>query len=78
MAFEFNRASDLVKSHIAEAIKQHFVYDGVDRMIEVYTALSGAEDGADCGKCTYAYDGSSTRITGMKEELSTWDEAWDF
>ncbi len=31
-----------------------------------------------CIKMTYAYDGSSERITDMKEELAEWDGDWDF
>ena len=78
MALTDRKASDLVKSHLAEAIKQHIVYDGSERMSIVYTALAGALDGDQCGKTTYQYDGASTRVTGMKEELDVWDSAWDF
>lgn len=71
------KASDLVKTHIAEAIKQYFEYDGSDRMVVVYSASTGALHGESCGKTEYAYDGGSTRVIKMKESLATWDEAWD-
>ena len=71
------KATDLVKSHLAEAVKQYLVYDGFGRMIEVYTALTEAQNGEQCGKTTYEYNGGTTQVIKMKEELATWDSTWD-
>ncbi len=72
------KPKDFVKAIEHEAIKQHMEYDGSDRVEEIYTALYGTKDGESCIKMTYAYDGSSERITDMKEELAEWDGDWDF
>ena len=70
-------ASHLLKSHLNEAVKQYIVYDGTGRMIETYTALTNAIHGAVAEKTTYGYSGATTRVIKMKEEVSTWDSAWD-
>lgn len=72
------RPADFVKSGPTEGIKSHMVYDGSNRLSEVYEAMADALNGATALKTSYQYDGASTRITGMKEELSTWNSAWDF
>ncbi len=71
------KATDLVKSHLAEAVKQYIVYDGSGRMIEVYSARTDAIDAESCGKTEYVYDGATTRVIKMKESLSAWDSTWD-
>jgi hypothetical protein len=71
------KATDLVKSHLAEAVKQYIVYDVSGRMIEVYSARTDAEHGESCGKTEYGYDAATTRVIKMKESLSAWDSSWD-
>lgn len=72
------KPTDKIKSHGKEGLKVHIVYDGSNRMSEVYETLADAIHGQVALKTTYQYDGITTRITGMKEELSTWDSSWDF
>jgi hypothetical protein len=60
-----------------EGIKQYFVYDVNDRIIEVYEVFTNAKDGAPCLKTTYTYWGTSKRVKLMKEYLSTWDISWE-
>jgi hypothetical protein len=72
------RPSDLVVPHQHEAIKAHFVYDEFQRLVESYTALSDADDGAKALKTSYQYVGTTSKVADMKEEIAQWDAAWDF
>lgn len=67
-----NRPSDLLKPHQNEAVKMYIVYDGSNRMIETYTAVTDAQDGDQCMKTVYTYAGASNRIIKMKESLDVW------
>lgn len=78
MTFNSVRPSDLVVPHQVEAIKSHFVYDSYMRLIESYTAMADAPHGSKALKTSYQYIGNSSKPSGMKEEISAWDEAWDF
>ena len=60
-----------------ELVKQHIAYDGSDRMEYVYEARAAAGNGDKCLGTQYAYDGSSTRVTGVREFEATWDSSWD-
>jgi len=66
-----------IKTNSAENIKQHFVYDGSNRMVGVYEARENAADGDPCLLTTYTYVSTSTRVQAMKETDSTWNGAWD-
>jgi hypothetical protein len=73
-----NHASDYIKPHLLEAVKQHHVYDGQDRMTGHYVAMVDAEHGDNCQLTTYTYrTPTSTQVLGVKESLSTWDSSWD-
>jgi hypothetical protein len=72
-----NAATDFISSHFREAVKTFSVYDGTNRLIEFYTALTDAEDSGMCLKTEYSYDGATTRILKSKESLATWSSAWD-
>jgi hypothetical protein len=78
MSQSFIKNSDFIQSFQKEGIKQHIEYDGSNRMTEVYEAMAYAEHGDHCTKTSYQYDGASNRVSGMKEEMSTWNSAWDF
>lgn len=73
-----NRSSDFIRSSGVEGIKMHIAYDGSNRMELVYEASADAKNGEACLLTTYQYIGITTRISGMKEELATWDSSWDF
>lgn len=66
-----------LKIQAHELIKQHCEYDGSGRMIEVYTVRNDAIDGTPCTVVKYVYDGLSSRVLYMKEEVSSWDAAWE-
>lgn len=70
--------TDFISSHHREAVKQWIVYDGLNRMVTVFIALTDAPHGAKCGRTDYAYVGNSTRIQASKESIDTWNQAWDF
>lgn len=69
--------TDFISSHGKEAVKQWFVYDGLNRMVTVYVALTDAGDGDRCLRTDYTYIGSSARIQSMRESIAAWDAAWD-
>ncbi len=60
-----------------EAMKSFSVYDGSDRLITRYEAVSNALDQAPCLKTTYTYIGASTRVEKSKEEIGVWLTAYD-
>lgn len=72
-----NSATDFIKPHGREALKQYIVYDALYRMIAVYEAVADTAVGDQCLKTEYAYDGGSSRIVKMKESLATWQAGWD-
>ncbi len=66
-----------LKSHAHEYVKQYMVYDGSNRMTDLYTAYIDAADGESCMRTQYEFDGSSARIVKRKESNSTWDSSWE-
>ena len=72
------RATDLVIPHINEAIKSHFEYDGFGRLLFSVTALADSDHGDRALRTDYQYLLTTNKVTGSKEELTTWDSAWDF
>lgn len=71
------KASDFIKPHALEAVKQYIVYDGFNRMSETYVALSDSEHGTPCLKTEYVYAADSARVIKLKESIAVWDSAWD-
>ena len=67
----------LLKSLGLELTKEHQVYDGSNRVIEFYQAVTGATNGEPCLRIDYTYDGATSRIVGRKETEVTWNSAWD-
>ena len=70
-------ADELLQALGKEVLKLHRVYDGSNRLIEQYETFANTVDNGVALKTTYTYDGASERVVGMKEELATWDSAWD-
>jgi hypothetical protein len=70
-------ADELLQTLGREIIKVHREYDGSNRLQYNYEALANAANGGPAIKTTYTYDGASERVVGMKEELATWNSAWD-
>jgi len=60
-----------------ELVKQYLVYDGNQRVIEVYTAPTDAGDGIPCTLTQYTYVGLTSRVEKRKESMSLWDATWD-
>lgn len=71
------KARDFVVSHLKEAIKSYYAYDGSNRLEYAYTAHPDAEHGDACLGTQYAYDGATDRVQKSKEFLTTWDSSWD-
>lgn len=70
-------ADELLRALGKEILKLFRVYDGSSRCIESYEAFANAENGAPALKTTYTYDGVTTNVLKMKEEMSAWSSAWD-
>lgn len=66
-----------LKTQAHELIKQHCEYDGSGRMIKVYTVKADAKDGTPCSVVNYAYDGLSSRVIFMLEDVAIWDTDWE-
>ena len=67
-----------LKSQGAELVKQYLVYDGVNRVTQVYSAHYRATDGTPCTLVTYEYrDATSRQVSKMRESMSTWDASYD-
>lgn len=71
------KGDELLSSLGKEIMKVHRVYDGSNRLSENYETYANTVHGGPALKTTYTYDGATERVVGMKEELSTWDSAWD-
>lgn len=74
-----NRTSIGISSLVKELIKQRFVYDLSNRVVEIYEAATDAKNGDPCVRTRYNYDLVVTsRVIGMVEEPSSWDSSWEF
>jgi hypothetical protein len=67
-----------IKTHAKELVKQYLVYDGSDRLTDVYTAPKEAVTGTPCQLTRYAYVGVTSRILKRLETTATWDATWDY
>ncbi len=67
-----------LKTQEAELTKAHTVYDGSFRVTDVYTAGRNVKNGGPCTRTRYQYSGITNYITGMMEDLDSWDTSWEF
>lgn len=67
----------VLKTQAGELIKQYHVYDGSDRLTDIYTANTDTPDGGNCSRVQYEYDGVSSRVVKMKETIGTWSSSYD-
>jgi hypothetical protein len=58
-------------------IKQHMVYDVSNRLSYLYEAVVEAKHGEKCLVTHFHYSGTTSLVTDIKEDNSTWDSAWD-
>jgi len=71
-------ATELLKSHGSESVKQHLVLDGQGRPFLIFTTYIGAEEGDPCTVDEYVYAGPiSTQIIARQERVYKWKAAWD-
>lgn len=66
-----------LKTQLNELIKQYATYDVYNRTEYVYTARADAVDESPCSVVRYAYVGTTTRVSYMKEYIGVWDAAWE-
>lgn len=72
-----NNKSWLIKSHLAEYVKSYAEYDGFGRLVKLHQTDNDAKNGDPTVVTEYAYVGSSTNVTYMREYEGTWQTAWE-
>lgn len=73
-----NRRSIGIPSLHTQLMKRYFVYDANDRVQYVYEAVTEAGHGDSCILSTYEYTTpTSFKVAKMKEDVASWDSAWD-
>lgn len=71
-------ATELLKSHANEQVKQHLVLDSQGRPFLAFTTYIGAGEGDPCTCDEYVYkDATSTQIIARQERTYKWKSAWD-
>lgn len=71
------RYHDIITVLRKEAFKEYRVYDGLNRETDRYQAPANAKTGDDCLHTRRFFDGSSNRISYVKEEVAEWDASWE-
>jgi hypothetical protein len=75
---EVKTATELLKSHGHEQVKQHIVLDPQGRIKFIFTTYVGAGEGDPCMCDEYTYQGlTSTVVIGRQERIYRWKAAWD-
>jgi hypothetical protein len=71
-------ATELLKTHANESVKQHLVLDAQNRPFLIFTTYIGAKEGDPCTVDEYVYAGpTSTQIIARQERVYKWKAAWD-
>lgn len=71
-------ATEILKSHAHEQVKQHIVLDGQGRPKFIFTTYVGAGEGDPCMCDEYVYSGpTSTQIINRQERIYKWKAAWE-
>lgn len=71
-------ATELLKTHAHEQVKQHIVLDAQGRVKFVFTAPISAIEDSPCMADEYVYAGlTSTTIIARQERIYKWKAAWD-
>jgi hypothetical protein len=75
---EVTTATELLKSHANEQVKQHLVLDTQGRPKFIFTTYIGAGDGDPCMVDEYIYSNpTTTQIIGRQERIYRWKAAWE-
>jgi len=75
---EVTTATELLKSHANEQVKQHIVLDSQSRPKFVFTTYIGAGEGDPCLVDEYVYAGAtSTQVISRQERVYKWKAAWE-
>jgi hypothetical protein len=60
-----------------EHMKTHVKRDVLERVLILYEAPAGTQDGGPCLATVYAYTGSNTVPTASLEKMGIWNGDWD-
>lgn len=60
-----------------ERMKTYVKKDGSGRVVVLYEAVIGAQDGDRCTATVYVYSGASSQPISSKEKDALWDGNWD-
>lgn len=70
--------TSLLKSHKAEQVKQHLVYDANGRPVLVFTAYIETRNDEPCMVTEYTYRSpTSTQVVNRQERVGKWNSAWE-
>ena len=61
-----------------EKMKTHSVVDGSQRVLIIYEALAGAQNGDPCLATIYKYTTENSTPTASREKEAKWNSDWDF
>lgn len=70
-------ARDMLRNVKYEPMKIYRVFDANNRLATQYECFTSTLNGGDCLRTDYAYDGTSNRITKLKESMTVWSSAWE-
>ena len=60
-----------------EPVKMFRAYDGSNRLMLQYEAVTHAVSGDPCMKTEYTYDGTSSRVLKLKESVDVWSISYE-
>lgn len=76
--FDVKTATELLKSHANEQVKQHTVLDTQGRPKFVFTTYIGAQEGDPCMCDEYVYaNPTTTQIINRQERVYKWKAIWE-
>lgn len=77
MSFEQISKEEIINALQKEAMKEYYVYDGSNRVIEQYQAPTDTPEGGACLRTDYTYVGGTTNREKMKETIVPWQTIWE-
>ena len=75
---EVKTATELLKTHEHEQVKQYVITDAQGRDKFNFTTYIGAKEGDPCLVTEYVYiNGTTTRVKARQERVYKWKAIWD-
>jgi len=72
------KVKEFIQAIRNEPVKMFRVYDGGNRLITQYEAVTHAQDGDPCMRSDYSYVGPTDfKVEKMKESVDVWSSAYE-